>query len=48
MEPVSEEYKKDRYQSYLVEIRAEWGDKAKVMTYEEFCEECDTFGWDFI
>lgn len=47
-EMYDEEYKKDRYFGYLQEMRDEWGDKAKVMTYEEFCEDCDTFGWDFI
>lgn len=32
------EYMKEYYESYKEEARYEFGDKARIMTFEEFCE----------
>lgn len=45
---MTEEMKKACYESYLGEFSYEWGDSKKPMTYEEFCKDCEEFGWDFI
>jgi len=41
---LSEEQKKNCYDSYVGEMRYEWGDDAKVITYEEFCMESEELG----
>jgi len=42
---ITEEMKMDRYESYVGEMIYEWGDYAKCMTYEEFCQEQEDEGW---
>ena len=45
---MTEEMKKDCYESYVDEVRYEWGDYVTPITYEEYCKECDEYGWDLI
>lgn len=45
---MTEEMKKSCYESYLGDFYYEWGTYKGAMTYEEFCEDCDKFGWDLI
>ena len=45
---MTEEMKKACYESYLGELCYEWGTCKGAMTYEEFCDELEEFGWDFI
>lgn len=42
---MTEEMKMDRYESYVAEMIYEWGDYVKYMTYEEFCQEEEKYGW---
>lgn len=45
---MTEEMKKACYESYIGEFRYEWGDYKQPMTFEEFCEDCEEYGWDMI
>ena len=45
---MTEEMKKECYQSYLGDILYEWGTTKGAMSYEEYCEECEKYGWDLI
>ena len=45
---MTEEQKQNIYKSYLGEIEYEFGSTEEAMSYEEFCEDCDKYGWDFI
>lgn len=45
---MTEKQKRDIYKSYLDEIEYEFGSTKEAMSYEEFCEDCDKYGWDFI
>ena len=45
---MTEEMKKACYESYLGDFYYEWETYKGAMTYEEFCEDCEKFGWDFI
>lgn len=44
---MTEEMKKACYESYLEDFYYEWGTYKGAITYEEFCEDCEKFGWDF-
>ena len=45
---MTEETKKECYESYLGEFLYEWGTYQGSMSYEEFCQECDEYGYDLI
>lgn len=45
---MTEEMKKACYESYLGEFYCEWGTYKGAMTYEEFCTDCEEFGWDLM
>lgn len=36
------------YESYIADVEYEWGTTDKAMTFEEFCEDCEEYGWDMI
>ena len=42
---LSEDQKLACYQSYVGDIIYEFGDKAKPMSYEEWCIESEKHGW---
>ena len=43
-EQMDEELRHEEYEGYIAEIRYEWGDNAKVPTYEECCKESEKYG----
>lgn len=43
---MTDEQKRNCYESYCGDIRYEWGDNAEVMSFEEFCKENDGFMYD--
>ena len=45
---MTEEMKKDCYESYLGDFLYEWGTTKGAMTYEEFCEEQEEYDWDYL
>ncbi len=45
---MTDEQKKNIYESYLGEFYDEWGDHYKPMTFEEFCEDCEKHSWEMI
>ena len=45
---MTEEQKRNLYESYLGEYYYEWGKEDGAMTYEEFCEDCEEYGWEMI
>ena len=47
-EDMSEEEKKNCYDSYVGNVIYEFGDNAKYMNYEEWCKESAEFGWAII
>jgi len=45
---MTEEMKRNCYKSYLGEMEQEWGTTEGAMTFEEFCEDCEKYGWDMM
>lgn len=45
---MTEEQKRNLYESYLGEYYYEWGRYDDAMTYEEFCKDCEKYGWEMI
>lgn len=45
---ITEEMKKECYESYLEDILYEWGTTKGAMTFEEYCKERDKYGWILI
>lgn len=43
-EECDEEMRRSGYESYREDIWYEFGDKAKILTYEEWCKESEAFG----
>lgn len=43
-EQISEEQKRERYKSYCEDVYYQYGNRAKVMTYDEWCEESEQLG----
>jgi hypothetical protein len=43
-EKLTDEWKLECYKSYCEDVRYEFGDKVKPMSYEEWCEESKKFG----
>ena len=41
-----EEIRKERYKSYLGDFEYEWGTTKGAMSFEEFCKECEKYGWE--
>lgn len=42
---LTEEQKRNCYESYKGEIIYENGDSARYLSYEKWCEESEKFGW---
>lgn len=42
-ESLEEEQKRNLYESYRGEMWYEWGDKAKIVSYEEFCRDHEEY-----
>lgn len=43
-EKLTDEQKRECYKSYCEDVRYEFGDRVKPMSYEEWCEESKKFG----
>jgi len=43
-EELSNEQKQECYMSYCEDVRYEWGDRAKPMSYDEWCKESEELG----
>ena len=41
-----EDIKKECYKSYLEDVEYEWGTTKGAMTFEEFCQEYEKYGWE--
>lgn len=45
---ITEEMKKACYESYLGDLEYEWGTTKWAVTFEEFCEEYEEYGYELI
>ena len=41
---LDEDQKKSCYESYISDVRYEHGDNAKILSFAEYCRECEEFG----